>query len=121
MVGARIIHKNMIGDLILISKHGQMIRLPLNQLPTTGRATQGVYVMRLKSKDKVASLSLIIEEENIEEKPARAEAHSGGKDEVKQELPLDKSKEQPKVQRTPDSSGDKPKKPTKPADKETKK
>jgi DNA gyrase subunit A len=77
VVGARLIAKNMKGDLILISKHGQMIRLPLDQLPTTGRATQGVYVMRLKSGDKVASLSLLIEEIKNEEQ--------------KQELPLKKS------------------------------
>ncbi|MBU0727746.1 DNA gyrase subunit A, partial [Patescibacteria group bacterium] len=63
VVGARIIHKQLVGDLILMSKHGQMIRLPLDQLPTTGRATQGVYVMRLKDDDKVASISLIVEED----------------------------------------------------------
>jgi DNA gyrase subunit A len=77
VIGARLLVKDMKGDLILISKHGQMIRLPLDQLPTTGRATQGVYVMRLKSGDKVASLSLLIEDNN--------------KEEPKQELPLKKS------------------------------
>ncbi|MBU1935736.1 DNA gyrase subunit A, partial [Patescibacteria group bacterium] len=66
VVGARVIHNKMIGDLILMSKQGQMIRLPLDQLPTTGRATQGVYVMRLNGPDKVASLSLIIEEDKAE-------------------------------------------------------
>ena len=61
VVGGRIIHSDMKGDLVLISRKGQMIRLPLDQVPTTGRATQGVYVMRLKHKgDMVASLSLII-------------------------------------------------------------
>lgn len=39
-----------------------MIRLPLDQIPSIGRATQGVYVMRLKGKDKVASISLIVED-----------------------------------------------------------
>jgi len=68
VIGARIIHQEMKGDLILISKHGQMIRLPLDQLPTTGRATQGVYVMRLNANDKTASLSLLIEENNTKEK-----------------------------------------------------
>jgi DNA gyrase subunit A len=82
VIGARIIHQHIKGDLILISKHGQMIRLPLDQLPTTGRATQGVYVMRLKAKDKVASLSLLIEENTIEEDTTK---------ENKQELPLKKS------------------------------
>ncbi|MFH0820810.1 MAG: DNA gyrase subunit A [Candidatus Peregrinibacteria bacterium] len=62
VVGARVIEGNMEGDLILISRHGQMIRLALKQIPSIGRATQGVYVMRMKANDKVASLSVIIEE-----------------------------------------------------------
>ncbi len=63
VVGGRIIHVDMKGDLILMSKKGQMIRLPLDQVPTSGRATQGVYVMRMKKgQDTVASLSLILEE-----------------------------------------------------------
>ena len=64
VVGARILEDGMGGDLIIISGSGQMIRLPLKEIPTSGRATQGVYVMRLKGKDKVASISLIIEEES---------------------------------------------------------
>ncbi len=63
IVGARILQDGMSGDLIVISKEGQMIRLPLNEIPTSGRATQGVYIMRMKAKDKVASISLIIEDE----------------------------------------------------------
>lgn len=63
IVGARILQDGMIGDLIVISKEGQMIRLPLNEIPTSGRATQGVYIMRMKDKDKVASISLIVEDE----------------------------------------------------------
>ena len=62
VIGARVLNPDMEGDLILISKSGQMIRLPLKQIPTSGRATQGVYVMRLKDGDRVASLSLILEE-----------------------------------------------------------
>jgi len=61
VVGARILEKDMVGDMIIISREGQMIRLPLNEIPTSGRATQGVYVMRMKGKDKVASISLIAE------------------------------------------------------------
>ena len=78
VVGARILNDSMKGDLILISKQGQMIRLPLDQLPTSGRATQGVYAMRLKKGDFVASLSLILieGEENApcppDDKPALA-------------------------------------------------
>ncbi len=62
VVGARVLEQEMSGDLIIISREGQMIRLPLNEIPTSGRATQGVYVMRLKNQDKVASISLIVED-----------------------------------------------------------
>jgi len=47
-------------DLLVISEKGQVIRLPFNSVPTIGRATQGVRVMKFKDpKDKVASVSLV--------------------------------------------------------------
>lgn len=46
-------------DLVLISKSGQTIRTPLNNVSTLGRATQGVRVMRLEDGDKVASATII--------------------------------------------------------------
>jgi len=47
-------------DLIVISSYGQVIRLPLKRVPTLGRATQGVRIMRFKEeKDKVASVTLV--------------------------------------------------------------
>ena len=51
------------GDLICISKSGQTIRLKLSDIPLRGRATQGVIIMRLKARDKVASISLVLETE----------------------------------------------------------
>ncbi len=64
IVGAKVISKDMDADLVIISKSGQIIRLHSSQIPSRGRATQGVYLMRMKLKDKVASISLI---ENIKE------------------------------------------------------
>jgi DNA gyrase subunit A len=46
-------------DLVIISKNGQTIRTPLNNVSTLGRATQGVRVMRLDEGDKVASATII--------------------------------------------------------------
>lgn len=47
-------------DLVIISKHGQVIRLPLHSVPKTGRATQGVRLMRFKEpNDGVASVTFI--------------------------------------------------------------
>ncbi len=47
-------------DLIIISTHGQVIRLLLKSVSVLGRATQGVRLMRFKEKeDKVASVTLV--------------------------------------------------------------
>lgn len=46
-------------DIVIISKSGQTIRTPLNNVSTLGRATQGVRVMRLEEGDKVASATII--------------------------------------------------------------
>ena len=64
IVGAKIISKDTNADLVMISKAGQVIRLHTSNIPSQGRSTQGVYLMRLKPKDQVASISLI---KNIEE------------------------------------------------------
>lgn len=59
IIGAKTIGKDTNGDLIIISKSGQTIRLHTKHIPSQGRATQGVYLMRMKLNDKVASISLI--------------------------------------------------------------
>ena len=47
-------------DLIIISKFGQVIRMPFKSVSILGRATQGVRLMRFKEKDdKVASVAFV--------------------------------------------------------------
>jgi DNA gyrase subunit A len=46
-------------DLVVISRTGQTIRTPLAKISTLGRATQGVRVMTLDTKDKVASATIV--------------------------------------------------------------
>ncbi|MFA6551390.1 MAG: DNA gyrase subunit A, partial [Patescibacteria group bacterium] len=47
-------------DLIIISEKGQVIRLPFNSVPSLGRDTQGVRLMRLKeADDKIANVTWI--------------------------------------------------------------
>jgi DNA gyrase subunit A len=47
-------------DLMMISAKGQTIRLPFKSINTSGRATQGVRLMRFKEEgDKVASVTII--------------------------------------------------------------
>lgn len=44
------------GELVVMSKKGQVIRLPLSDVPTLGRQTQGVRIMKLRSGDSIASI-----------------------------------------------------------------
>ncbi|MBD3328730.1 DNA gyrase subunit A [Candidatus Peregrinibacteria bacterium] len=59
IIGAKIIDSQTKGDLIMVSQRGQIIRLSLDNIPSQGRTTQGVYLMRLRKDDKVASVSVI--------------------------------------------------------------
>ncbi len=58
VIGAKVLQPNLEADLLLISKRGQTIRMDVKSIPTRGRATQGVILMRLKN-DSVASVSLL--------------------------------------------------------------
>ena len=78
IVDARIVTPS-VQDILIISAFGKVIRLPLKSVSVLGRATQGVTLMRLDKGDKVASLAILVKEE--EEAP---EAASGT---VKKESP----------------------------------
>ncbi|HEU4677819.1 MAG TPA: DNA gyrase subunit A, partial [Candidatus Paceibacterota bacterium] len=43
------------GELVVMSKKGQVIKLPLKDVPSLGRQTQGVKVMKLRPGDSIAS------------------------------------------------------------------
>jgi len=44
------------GELVVMSKKGQVIRLALKEIPSLGRQTQGVRIMKLRAGDSIASL-----------------------------------------------------------------
>ncbi len=77
VVGAQVISEKFDGDLILIAKSGQAIRMSVSQIPSQGRATQGVILMRLPAGDMLSGLSVLpaeregeiegIGEENLQE------------------------------------------------------
>ncbi|PIP17702.1 MAG: DNA gyrase subunit A [Parcubacteria group bacterium CG23_combo_of_CG06-09_8_20_14_all_35_9] len=46
-------------DLIIISSHGQVIRLPIQSVSILGRATQGVRLMKFKGEDRIASVTFV--------------------------------------------------------------
>lgn len=44
------------GELVVMSKKGQVIKLPLKDIPSLGRDTQGVRVMKMRPGDSIASI-----------------------------------------------------------------
>jgi DNA gyrase subunit A len=50
-------------EVLMISNKGQTIRVGLKDIPTLGRTTQGVRVMRLADGDSVSSIGLIPEQQ----------------------------------------------------------
>ncbi len=58
LVSAKVISPEL-EELIAISKKGQVIRTPLKEISVLGRATQGVRIMRLESKDQLASITCL--------------------------------------------------------------
>ncbi len=45
-----------IEELVVISRKGQVIRTNIKEIPTSGRSTQGVRIMKLRAGDKIAAL-----------------------------------------------------------------
>jgi len=54
-------------EVLMISNKGQAIRVGLKDIPTLGRSTQGVRIMRMNSDDKVASFGIMEEKTDTEE------------------------------------------------------
>ena len=54
-------------EIIMMSTGGQAIRVGVKDIPTLGRATQGVRIMKLGDNDAVASIGIIPKEEEAEE------------------------------------------------------
>jgi DNA gyrase subunit A len=60
IIYAQIVSSHDERDLIIISKFGQVIRMPFKSVSVLGRATQGVRLMRFKEKDDmVASVTFV--------------------------------------------------------------
>ena len=60
IAGARVIIGKRTGqDLLIVSINGQTVRIPADQINVTGRATQGVILMRPQKGDFVSSISVI--------------------------------------------------------------
>jgi DNA gyrase subunit A len=56
MVG-KVVHNDT--ELVAMSKKGQVIRVDLNTVPSSGRQTQGVTIMKLRAGDSLASVTCL--------------------------------------------------------------
>ena len=53
---------------MIVTNNGIIIRMPLEQVSTTGRVAQGVRLINLKDNQKVATVATIVkQEETLEE------------------------------------------------------
>lgn len=57
-------------EVIMMSTKGQAIRVAMKEIPTLGRATQGVRIMRMSEGDTVASIGIVLPDEPEEDKKA---------------------------------------------------
>ncbi len=53
-------------EILVISTHGQAIRIGIKDIPVLGRTTQGVRIMRLNKGDSVASVGIVGENDVVD-------------------------------------------------------
>ncbi len=60
LVSSRVISETQLDkDLLIISQKGQVIRTPFSKISKSGRATQGVRIMKMKNDDKISSVAIV--------------------------------------------------------------
>jgi DNA gyrase subunit A len=75
LIGVKTLNEDDTQEVIIISSQGQTIRLGLKDIPSLGRATQGVRIMRLNDGDEVVSLALVdAAEDDEEDEPEQVES-----------------------------------------------
>jgi DNA gyrase subunit A len=62
LAGARVVGEGY--QVMLISTGGTVIRMPADGIKRSGRATQGVIVMRLREGETVSALAPVVESDN---------------------------------------------------------
>ncbi|MDP2593549.1 MAG: DNA gyrase subunit A [bacterium] len=59
LIGSKVVVSEEDEEIIAISKKSQVIRVSMNEIPTLGRQTQGVRIMKLRDSDVIASLTCL--------------------------------------------------------------
>lgn len=65
LVALRSVHNDL--DLLIVTDKGMVIRMAIDQISETGRATQGVRLIRLQEGHMVSSIALLPKAEELEE------------------------------------------------------
>jgi DNA gyrase subunit A len=73
LIGVKTLSEDDGQEVIIVSSQGQTIRLGLKDIPSLGRATQGVRIMRLNNGDEVVSLALVDAVEDDEDAEEESE------------------------------------------------
>ncbi len=75
-------------ELMMVTRHGVIIRVPVEGIRVIGRNTQGVRVMNLDSGDAVVDVARVVKEDETAgvEEPAAAQVVSEGRDQREMEL-----------------------------------
>ncbi|MGH2669869.1 MAG: DNA gyrase C-terminal beta-propeller domain-containing protein, partial [bacterium] len=78
VIGAKAVHDQ--DEVMLISQEGMMVRCPVRDVRSTGRGTQGVRLINIKSKDRVASVACVVpkEKEDAMDPPQPVDPGEGG-------------------------------------------
>jgi DNA gyrase subunit A len=63
-------------EIILTTKLGMTVRIPIQDIRSQGRNTMGVRIMRLNEKDKVVSVTKVLKEEEKEEEMQEGNSES---------------------------------------------
>ncbi|MFN0149553.1 MAG: DNA gyrase subunit A [bacterium] len=67
-------------ELMIISKSGVLIRLPIANVSMVGRNTQGVKLIKLDEGDQVVGVARVVKEDDAEVEGGAGEADAGGAD-----------------------------------------
>ena len=67
MTSLKCLNPNIPLDLMIITDSGIIIKLPLEQVSTLKRATQGVRLINLKDNQKVSTVAVVLKEQEDED------------------------------------------------------
>jgi DNA gyrase subunit A len=76
LVGARVVRDGY--QVMMISDGGTMIRMPVDGIRRSGRATQGVNVMRLRGDEQVSTLAPVAEHDEADEEESAVVGEPSG-------------------------------------------